>query len=131
MTEDKEGGQVGHAEREDCSRYIVALKTIADIVAQVPTPDETEFGQEWPMRCDHVATAVGMVVSRALGEDCEPTTAEKAAVERACAWLKSFAKELSDRGQRDEGSPESSHKGAVRALAVRDAADQMSKALLS
>ena len=109
---------------------VQALKQIGDIVAQVPTPNELEFGREWPMRCEHIAVQIGTLVHKALGGP-EPTTEERAAFERACAWLDSFAKEQSRVGADDGRSTKEQRDGAVRAQGVRDAAEQMSRALLS
>ena len=54
---------------------------------------------------------------------------EATGVQRAVDWLLSYAREQSDKGHYDHGSPRQQRDGAIKALAIRDAADQMKKAL--
>jgi hypothetical protein len=54
---------------------------------------------------------------------------EARGVQRAVDWLLSYAREQSDKGRLDNNDIGKQHDGVVRALAIRDAADQMKKAL--
>jgi hypothetical protein len=54
---------------------------------------------------------------------------EATGVQRAVDWLLSYAREQSDKGHYDHGSPRQQRDGAIKALAIREASEQMKKAL--
>jgi hypothetical protein len=57
-------------------------------------------------------------------------TEHNKAIEEIHRWMMTYARELSQRGQLDNTSPKAGVEGARAAIVVREAADQMKKALL-
>lgn len=88
---------------EKCAALVVernkaneSFAKMRKFLSDVPTPEEDEFGQKWPMLVDHMAVYFGVLISDAIGPEPQAKTAsvgptgflvETPAVEEQGPWV--------------------------------------------